>query len=317
MVRITRRQKPAIYFIKILYFNHRESYCQIIFFPGGESMKKKQYQDIDWSELWQQAIKKTRRRRKKPADWDQKAESFASRTVHSVYTEKFIRLLSPQPDWSILDIGSGPGTLALPLAHQVKTVTALDFSAKMLEILKKQAKKENLHNIHCHQLSWEDDWAARDIKPHDVAIASRSMAVTDLKGALLRLNNFATKLVCLTDRVKQGPKDPDAFTAIGREKNSTPDYIYTVNILYQMGILPKVDYIGLEDKLHYSSFSEALASYTWMFNDLTHSEQQKLNNYVRSISLVNEDNSITLKRRHVPTWAFISWEPVARPPSDR
>ena len=276
-------------------------------------MEIKHYQDIDWSKLWQQASTKDRRRRKKPADWDQKADAFARRTLHSVYTEKFIRLLSPQPDWNVLDIGCGPGTLALPLARQVKTVTALDFSAKMLEILKKRAKNENLHNIQCHQLSWEDDWEAHGIKPHDVAIASRSMAVTDLKGALLRLNGFATQRACLTDRVKHGPKDPDAFAAIGRKKRSTPDYIYTINLLYQMGILPKVDYIRLEDKLHYSSFPEALASYTWMFNDLTPLEHQKLEKYVRSISQINKDNSITLKRRHVPTWAFISWEPAAPP----
>jgi SAM-dependent methyltransferase len=276
---------------------------------GGKSMNITHFQDIDWALLWKKANSRKKLQRKKSTDWDQKAESFATRTAHSVYTKKFIKLLRPQKDWTVLDIGCGPGTLALPLARQVKQLTALDFSAAMLDILKKKAAQSQLNNISCHQLAWEDNWEKHNIAPHHVAIASRSMAVADLKASLLRLNSFATRLVCITDRVKYGPKDPDAFTAIGRKKISAPDYIYTVNLLYQMGILPKVDYIRLEEQLNYPSFSDALASYTWMFKDLTVNEMKKLEEYVKSISTTNQDNSITLQRRHVPVWAFISWQP--------
>ncbi len=278
-------------------------------------MDKIRPQDLDWASLWQQANHNKPSQKKQATDWDQKAASFATRTVHSVYTEKFLALLAPQPGWSILDVGCGPGTLAIPLAQQVQQVCAIDFSANMLSILKKRAKAKGLNNICCHQLAWEDDWAAHGVQPHDVAIASRSMAVTDLKDALLRLNAFATKRVCITDRVKFGPKDPDAFAAIGRKKATTPDYIYTVNLLYQLGLLPTVNYIKLEGTLHYKDFNEALASYTWMFKDLSPTEKHHLKQYVDSIATRHKDNSITLHRRHVPTWAFISWEPTPDLPS--
>ncbi len=160
------------------------------------------------------------------------------------------------------------------------------------------------------QLSWEGDWSAHDIKPHDIAIASRSLAVTDLKAALTRLNTFAVKRVCITDRVKSGPKDPEAFAAIGREPGSGPDYIYTINLLYQMGILPTVEYIRLEETMEYASFPEALAGYTWMFHNLTNSEKQRLEQYVRSISTTKADGTVTVQRRIVPIWAFISWKPI-------
>jgi hypothetical protein len=47
-----------------------------------------------------------------------------------------------------------------------------------------------------------------------------------------------------------------------------------------------------------------------MFKDLTVNEMKKLEEYVKSISTTNQDNSITLQRRHVPVWAFISWQPA-------
>ncbi|RUM40533.1 MAG: class I SAM-dependent methyltransferase, partial [Desulfobulbus sp.] len=87
-----------------------------------------QLQDIDWAELWQEANGSKKQQKKNSADWDRKAESFATRATHSVYTERFLALLSPRPEWSVLDIGCGPGTLAIPLARRVKTITALDFS---------------------------------------------------------------------------------------------------------------------------------------------------------------------------------------------
>jgi len=273
-------------------------------------MSNIQLQDLDWGILWQQANNKKSRRRKDSADWDKKAGSFAQRTTHSVYTEKFLELLSPKQDWSVLDVGCGPGTLALPVAARTRQVTAIDFSKNMLKILAKRAAEQGQNNISTHQLSWEDDWARHGIKPHDVAIASRSLAVSDLKKALTLLNSYATKRVCITDRVKYGPKDPDAFAAVGRELADGPDYIYTVNLLYQMGILPTVTYIRLEKTLEYTSFAEAFAGYSWMFRDLRQHEEDRLKKYILSIATITEDGTVSVHRGYVPTWAYISWNPA-------
>lgn len=268
-------------------------------------------QDLDWGLLWQQANDKKKQRRKKAADWDRKANSFAQRTAHSVYTDKFLALLAPEPDWTVLDIGCGPGTLALPVAARTRQVTAIDFSENMLKILESRAAEQGLTNITTHRLSWDDDWQQQGIKPHDVAIASRSLAVPDLKKALTRLNSYATKRVCITDRVKHGPKDPDAFAAVGRELPAGPDYIYTVNLLYQMGILPTVDYIRLEERLEYPSFAEAVSSYSWMFQELNQREEERLKKYVQSITSSKKDGTVIVQRRYVPTWAYISWTPTS------
>lgn len=268
-----------------------------------------QFKDLDWALLWKQAKAKKNWRKKDSKAWDKKAASFAQRTSRSVYTEKFLTLLQPEPDWTVLDIGCGPGTLALPIADQVRHVTAVDFSKAMLSILQQRAKEQHLANIQTRQLSWQDNWQDAGIKPHEVAIASRSLAVPDLKAALEKLCRYGTKKICITDRVKHGPMDPDAFAALGRKLESGPDFIYTVNLLYQMGYLPSVSFIRLEESLPYSSFEEALASYTWMFTDLTEDEKILLGRYVSSMTSTKADNTVEVQRRHVPTWAFISWSP--------
>jgi SAM-dependent methyltransferase len=265
--------------------------------------------NLDWNLLWQQAKRKKTWKSKNAADWDKKAVSFAKRTSTSIYIDRFLKLLKPRQEWSILDAGCGPGTLALPLASLVRRVTGLDFSKKMLAILKQKAAEKGLSNITICHGSWEDDWQALNIVPHDMAIASRSLAVTDLKAALVKLSAHAREKVVITDRVKHGPFDPDAFAAIGRPLATGPDYIYTLNLLYQMGYLPSVDYIELEKELHYPDAREAMESYLWMFRGLDDREKKLLKNYVQSVTTRNEDGSITLHRNQAPVWAFISWTP--------
>ncbi|HFQ88477.1 MAG TPA: class I SAM-dependent methyltransferase [Desulfobulbus sp.] len=272
-------------------------------------MQQPRLEDLDWNEMYRRARQEKSWKSKGAADWDRKAASFAERTERSIYTEKFLALLQPEEDWSVLDVGCGPGTLALPLARRVKRVTALDFSARMLEILQERVGRAGIDNITACHAGWGDDWQARGIGRHDVAIASRSLAVPDLRAALEQLCRHATHRVAVTDRVRHGPFDPDAFAAVGRPLRPGPDYIYTVNLLYRMGFLPSVAYIVLEEEMVYDSLEDAVESYRWMFRDLDPAEEKRLQKYVRSITTSADNGSLLLRRRHVPTWAFISWRP--------
>ncbi len=265
---------------------------------------------LDWNLLWKQAKTKKTWKSKKAADWDKKAAAFAKRTSSSIYIKLFLKLLNPQSTWSVLDAGCGPGTLALPLAKRVRRISALDFSGNMLEILSQKASARDLKNISTYHCSWEDDWQEQGIGRHDVAIASRSLAVSDLKAALVKLTAHAREKVIITDRVGHGPLDPDAFAAVGRPLITGPDYIYTINLIHQMGYLPKLDYIELERKIHYSDEQEALQSYLWMFRNPDADEIKRLTDFLRSISSLHADGSITVHRKHPPVWAFISWNPA-------
>ena len=78
-------------------------------------------------------------------------------------------------DTSILDIGCGTGTMAIPLAQKGSTVTAIDISDTMLSLLKADAHAYHVdHLITVVQSDWESFTPAPD---YDIVIASMTPAV--------------------------------------------------------------------------------------------------------------------------------------------
>ncbi|MCK5195795.1 MAG: class I SAM-dependent methyltransferase [Desulfobulbaceae bacterium] len=267
-----------------------------------------QYSDIDWNSVWQESRRKKSWKKKQSSDWDKRASSFAQRNINSGYVDSFLALMQPQKDWSVLDIGCGPGTLALPLASRVKSVTAIDFSQAMLLELQSRAEQQGLANIYPLQASWTDDWHSLSVNRHDVAISSRSLSVQDLQAALKKLNDYASRKVFIADKVGAGPFDPDLFEALGRPFDGGPDYIITVNLLYQMGIHPKIDYIELEQSKIFPSRKEAIESIRWMLDSLTAEEEKRLAGYVDERLCETEEGLWLFQRRTPVKWAFISWD---------
>jgi cyclopropane fatty-acyl-phospholipid synthase-like methyltransferase len=93
---------------------------------------------IDWNQAWRDDCK-ARSQGDNREFWNRRAPSFAKHRQEDGaddYVESFLRVMQPQPDWSVLDVGCGPGTLAIPLAKTVRRVTGLDFSSAMIEILR-------------------------------------------------------------------------------------------------------------------------------------------------------------------------------------
>lgn len=265
------------------------------------------YDDIDWLQLWRNARHKRGWSSKGPKDWDKKSASFASRNRRSPYIDLLLDKLPLTSEMTVLDVGCGPGTLALPLAQQVKAVTALDFSPGMLEQLHAETLAQNITNIHAVECAWEDNWQEKGIRAHDISIASRSMNVEDIAGAINKLNTFARKYVFIVDRISPTPFDPALFAAVGRNFNSGPDYIYTVNILYSMGIHPNIDIIELEDTVRFDNIAQAMLSYSWMIKDITPAEEQKLLEFLEATAIIDPQGGLTIKRQPPPRWAVIWW----------
>lgn len=275
-------------------------------------MKTQRYQDIDWNGIWKESRRQKSWRRKKSKDWDKRAAAFARRNIASSYVEQFIDRIHLEPDWTVLDIGAGPGTLAIPLARRVKAVTAIDFSASMLDALQEYAGRAGVTNIRTVEASWEDNWERLGVGPHDVAIASRSLSVDDLRAALEKLDAFATRRVIISDRVGSGPFDPDIFAAVGREFSPGPDYILTLNLLYQMGIHARVDFIILDENKVYESREQAVDSCAWMLDNLTAEEEQKLQAYLAAHLVKRPDHTWEVVRRRPVKWALIWWDSSGR-----
>jgi len=265
------------------------------------------YEDLDWHKLWQNARAKKSWTAKGSADWDKKAASFAKRNSDSPFVDLVLDRIPLDSATTVLDGGSGPGTLALPLSSKVKSVTAIDYSKGMLEVLNNRAREQNTSNIRTVLGSWEDDWDALQIKKHDICIACRSLSVNNLQKALAKLNDYAKRSVFVVDRISPTPFDNGAFTAINRPFRSGPDYIYTINTLYSMDIHPNVEIISLKKTVSFSSTEEALDSCRWMFKDLTTEEERKLKEYIQSNSTTGNKGELIVNQQYPSRWALISW----------
>lgn len=263
---------------------------------------------IDWKQLWQNARQQKGWASKGPAEWDKKAPSFADRNRTSPFIDLLMTHLPIAPEMTVLDVGSGPGTLALPIAKKSRLVTALDFSEKMLELLAIDAKANNITNVTSIKCAWEDDWKDRGVVPHDIAIASRSLNVEDLPAAIAKLDLFAKRYVFIADRITPTPFAPEAFAAVGRPFDSGPDYIYTLNILYSMGIYANVTILQPESNSSYQDLDQAFLTYSWMIKDLIPEEETLLKRFLAENALPNPDGTISIPRQSPLRWALIWWE---------
>jgi SAM-dependent methyltransferase len=265
--------------------------------------------EVDWN-----AILKERRGggsqtlRKNGAEyWDKRAPSFAEHAGKTKYPDAFIKILNPESSWTVLDMGCGAGTLALPLADMVAQITAVDHSGKMLELLRAEADRRKIGNMQTIQASWEDDWNAFGIGTYDVAIASRSLITNDARAAIGKLVRAARKRIVISTIVGDGPHDRRAYEAVGRPLARSADYIYVYNLLYQMGVHAEVSFIPEERQQVFGGMADAIDAGKWMFPEMTSAEESRLAAYIRA-HLVENAGGLTLDYRLNCKWAVFHWD---------
>ncbi len=226
---------------------------------------------IDWNEVW-----KEREREKRSQD---ECTSCADRWLDPERCRKFDRMVKEDnwrdaweristmkitPDSIVLDIGAGPGTLAIPLSGMVRHVTAVEPSAGMLECLHENIRERNIHNITTIQKKWEEVNPDTDLDPpYDVVFASYSLGVMDLQAALEKMNAVSGKYVYIfwfadlvSPRHRQYLEIWEELFGEHPALNRTPNIIF--NLLYQMGISANVEISRTNRTIKFSSLEEAV-----------------------------------------------------------
>lgn len=207
--------------------------------------------DVDFAAMYRRHVKLSGRRSRSADDWDERAKSLAHKVMDTAsdYTRQFVSNMDLAGANSLLDIGCGPGTIALAVADKLERVIGLDYSPAMLEQMRKHASHLGLENVETCLRSWDDDWS--DIPQCDIVVASRSSMVPDMARALDKMTRQARLRCYMTHRAANPNGDAGASRTVGNGTRTTgqgyafPDYIYIVNILYGMGLNPRLDYIEL------------------------------------------------------------------------
>ena len=208
-------------------------------------------------------------------------------------TEKQISKMELASEDTVLDIGSGPGRLAIPIAKRVKSVTAIDPSRAMLGYLQENMEKGYVKNITCINKRWEGIELGVDIMPHDVVIASGSLGMLDIQEALAKLDAATRRYVYLFTSAGKG-MDKGLWKAIYGETPSA-DYIFICNILHGMEIYANVEISDSEFEQRYKSLDEAVNEWKDMY-DMPSEKERVLREYLSKM-LVEDDGKLCLKRK--------------------
>jgi len=148
----------------------------------------------------------------------------------------------------------------VPLARAAKSVTVVEPSGGMLDILIRNAGTAGLQNIEILQRKWEDVEVGTDVIEHDIVIACHSLSMMEIGDALAKMDAAALRYGCI---FSFGGRRVWDFSELwpklyGEEFALGPSYIYLVNILHSMGINADFEVMKRELERCYHSLGEAL-----------------------------------------------------------
>lgn len=260
-------------------------------------------QDVDFDAMHRAQCERSSFGPRSPAEWDQRAVQRNRWTLGSDYSRAFLARMNLEGAHTALDIGCGSGNLAIPLAQQLRKVYALDFSPEMLRLLKSNCRKADVKNVEAHRLAWEDPW--KGIPRVDIAVCSRAMGGAGLLAALQKINRKARLRCYLTLHAGGHFLSSEILALLDREIAPRPDYIYAVNLLYQMGIRAKVDFLTSTGGMSYASAARFIASVQWRIGPLSTKEKARLRQYYHTLP---RGEGGAARTRHSFEWALLSWE---------
>lgn len=270
---------------------------------------------IDYNELWKLAV-----RRRFSSDfleedagciWDKRADYY-DRSVRDNRKNALedISFLDLRPQDTVLDVGAGTGRLTVPIAEKVKSVTAVDPSARMLMYLRDNMAEAGLSNCRYVQKRWEDVCLKRDMMPHDVVISAFSMGFYDAAWALDKLHRASKRDIYIFWFAKM--RHDDALLEFIEEcmgkkhmkKPRYPDYICLLNILHDMGIYADVKIIEHKQTESFISPEDAVSK-ALLNRRITHDQKEHAYQFYRES--LKPDGSEGFVLNSVLSQALIYW----------
>ncbi len=294
--------------------------------PVADGDARSELLSADWNGEWMR-LQAARHRADDSFEWDKRARHFRPLET-APYARDFIKLLALKPGESVLDMGCGAGSIAIPLAQTGHSVIAADFSPAMLGTLDAGIEYYGLEDLITPlELAWDDDWdlVGPVAKAVDVAFASRSVTTNDLKGALAKLDRTARRRCAVTMIANSSPRyDLHLMNAIGASVTCSNGFVYAFNILIQMGALPQVTYFESPRRDTFDSLEAGVADFSRMLEHGNEDKIDRLRDYIAH-HMIENPHAGEPGSKGVPQgrdmldhirkvrWAFIAWEPVSVP----
>lgn len=244
--------------------------------------------------------------------WDARAGRFLRKEGRSDYINQLIALLDLAEGETVLDMGCGAGSLAIPLAQRGHRVIAVDFSDGMLEGLAQRAEEEGVASkIEVHRRSWQEDWSG--IPMADVAVSSRSFITDELADGISKLEGNARERCVLTVGAGDRPfRDARIFTAMGRERDAAmppQELAMIANHLWAHERLPRIEYIEYPGYWARDSREKLIETIRDNHKPENDEQKRKLDEYLEEHIVFNEEEGKwALDYARTDRWGAIMWD---------
>jgi len=183
---------------------------------------------MNWREVWEEKQKQRMRLLKIVYEKDFRAKfsddySEQAKYNNYEYGRKAADALSEilDKDFEVLEIGSGPGTLTIPLAKKVKKVVAIESSEMAVDYLRRNMKESQVENVEITNRNWMevDD---REIKDRfDLVVCSHFLwQVHDLEKHLEKMENASRKYCAVIQPAGRDSMVKEMWTKITGERYS-------------------------------------------------------------------------------------------------
>jgi SAM-dependent methyltransferase len=206
------------------------------------------------------------------------------------------------PDWSVLDIGSGPGTIALPLAAKAAHVTAVEPAEGMAAVLEENIAARGLGNVDIARKRWDDVEIGKDIgASYDLTVASYSMGMLDLRETIDKMLAVTRRELVIYWHAGHQAWDVDALELMpllrGTAFAPIPKADIVFNLMYAMGLYPDIKVIRPSFVARFASMDEALDQYCERFEARTPEQKAIVSGYLEK-ALVPEAGEIVHHHRN-------------------
>lgn len=262
--------------------------------------------EIDWDQLWTAKMDKKGDRGK---DWSKAAVKYSERASKDNYTEQLISKMIISKEDTVLDVGCGEGSVTIPLSKEVKSITAIDATDKMLKILDEKIKSEGIENIK----TVKDDINDVNLEKYgkfDIVLASRVVnGIKSPKKVFSNFNEMANKYVFIT---LFGPNnwklEKDFHEYLSKEYNGAPSYTILLNLLAEMGIYANIINLDVGPVRTYKTIEEAIDNGKWNLAKFSEEEQEKLPKFLNEVLIRDNETGLLSNSEDKPDWVLLWWK---------
>jgi FkbM family methyltransferase len=191
--------------------------------------------ETEWLNLWRELVSANPHAPNNEAIKRYKTHALQKRQRPDPLLDFVVR--SIDGNTTVLDIGAGSGRWTMPLAAKAKSVTAVEPSTEMLEVLRDNMKTVP-GNIQIVQSSWED----AQVEIQDIAVCAHSMYSSPDLAAFVRKMEHHTRKTCYL-AVRLLPVDgviSELYKAIYGSPHDSANAVIAYNALYSLGIYANV-----------------------------------------------------------------------------